>query len=269
MNKAKKAASEKASSLVATGGVSDGQTQLPDTLPDLSEFSGAGQVNDVKFLAIPFLSLIGIQSSYTLEGTDKYIDGARPGMFVESLNRFLWDAKPGVTVVPVLCKVVVSKIDGSKPKSRSRIGKYGQVEGEAIKAECRQDGFKFYNEDGDYYEDELEYYVLILDGKDIYQACVSMHGTRIKKAKNWNSLIAQKKIDGGRPAPIFAAKYQLTSVLEQKDDVKWYNYDIADAGLITDPVLLRTAIAFHKVVAAGDYENLEDEEGDSAAGKDI
>lgn len=232
----------------------DETPQLPVEMPDLSELAGAGQMTNVNYLAIPYLSIIGLQSGYCLEESDKYVEGARPGMLIETLNKNLYKGKEGCIVVPVLTKVVVTKIDGSITDSRVRIGKLNELEGEKIKATCKQDGYQFYDEDGNYYEDELEYYVIIVVGKERYKACISMNGTRIKKGKVWNSLAAQHKIDGGRPAPIFVRKYSVKTILEQNDSNKWYNFEIEDAGPVLEPDLMREAIAFFKVVDGGQYE---------------
>lgn len=244
------------------------KSQLPAEY-DLSKYAGAGQMNNAKYLAIPYLSVLGLQSAVCLEGTEKYIEGAKPGMFLETLNKKIWSGKEGVIVVPVLAKVVVSKLDGAITDGRSRIGKFDEFEGEKIKADCRQDGYRFYDQDGNYYEDELEYYLIIVDGKNRYKACLSMHGTRIKVGKTWNSLAAQKKIDGGRSAPLFVAKYKITSVLQQKDKNSWYNFEIEDAGPVLDSDLMREAIDFFNIIEGGEYEVAGEESEPTSKPKDI
>lgn len=48
-------------------------------------------------------------------------------------------------------------------------------------------------------------------------------------AKQWNMLIASKRINGGK-ADIWLVYYRITSKLRQRQDQSWYLFDITDAG---------------------------------------
>ena len=73
---------------------------------DFVKDSGMGLENiDKEDLALPFLKLLQSGSYETKKKHAKYVDGAEPGMFYNTVTKKLYDGEKGIEVVPVYYKM--------------------------------------------------------------------------------------------------------------------------------------------------------------------
>ncbi len=73
---------------------------------DFVKDSGMGLENiDKEDLALPFLKLLQSGSYETKKKHAKYVEGAEPGMFYNTVTKKLYDGEKGIEVIPVYYKM--------------------------------------------------------------------------------------------------------------------------------------------------------------------
>lgn len=90
-----------------------------------------------------------------------------------------------------------------------------------------------------------EYVLMLLpDGKLIQQPetiVLSLKSTGIKTAKHLNGLIMSRKVQGGKPAPLYAGRYVVTTKQDKNDQGTFGVYVIENAGWAPNPETLEFA----------------------------
>ena len=246
---------------------------------DYGEYGGQG-MEDVSpdELVVPFINII-----QGLSDELETVEGAKLGMFVNSVSSELIDGKTGFLFVPAKrdrCYVEwIPRKRGGGLVARHEID--AQIVLEAQNA--TEGGGKFgalYVNGGDAEtENELRhtFYLVgvLLDEETwepITQACLSFSSTKIKKYKAFMSTINMVK--GNPPPPLFAHVVRVISVKEKNKHGEYYNFSLSPAaGNVAASMIGPEHPAFQ--AAAALYKGLLEgtakmgEERDETAEKDI
>lgn len=215
-----------------------------------------------EMFAIPFLSVLQKISPQCDEAESAYVNGAKAGMFFESVTKSLYEGeRNGIQIIP--CAIRRTFLRWA-PRGAEGGGYKGEMTPDQVAA-LRESGklVEFENrlwfplEDGtvntkrcDHVADTRNHYVLLIDGDTARECLLSLTSTQIKKSRQLMTLLAGKKVNG-QTRPIFATLINATTARESNDKGQWNGINFTDAGDVPSIELYDAAKAFHKAVTAG------------------
>lgn len=77
------------------------------------------------------------------------------------------------------------------------------------------------------------YYLCMLAEEGFDRVIIPMYSTQLKKSRKWNSMMVSLKQDG-KPIPMFAEMYTLSTVGEANNKGSWYGWKIEPAQYVPD-----------------------------------
>ena len=214
-----------------------------------SGFEGMGQED----FALPFLRLLTNTSPEVGE-----VDGAMPGMIINSVSNQLYDGKKGLTVIP--CAYVRQYIEWAPRGSGSGAPQaIYPATSDILSRTHREPGDnKDYLDNGNYIENTANHYVMIVGDDGIPEpALITMKSTQLKKSRKWNSMMMSTKLMGAKgpyTPPMYSHLYRLTTQAESNDKGKWYGWEIEKVGPVEDMNVYAAAKAFATQINAGDVK---------------
>lgn len=214
-----------------------------------SGFEGMGQED----FALPFLRLLTNTSPEVGE-----VDGAMPGMIINSVSNALYDGKKGLTVIP--CAYVRQYIEWAPRGSGSGAPQaIYPATSDILSRTHREPGDnKDYLDNGNYIENTANHYVMIVGDDGIPEAAlITMKSTQLKKSRKWNSMMMSTKLMGAKgpyTPPMYSHLYRLTTQAESNDKGKWYGWEIEKIGPVTDRNIYMAAKAFAEQIGKGEVK---------------
>ena len=203
--------------------------------------------------ALPFLRLLTNTSPEV--GT---VDGAIPGMLMNTVTGELYDGKKGVIVVP--CAYVRQYIEWA-PRGQGTgapVSIYGATSDILSKTHREPGDNKDYLDNGNYIETTANHYVMVLDAQGFPSpALVAMKSTQLKKSRKWNSMMQSVKAQGKNglfTPPMYSQLYRLSTEPESNDKGKWFGWSIEHVGPVKDEGVYRAARTFAQSVSSGEVK---------------
>lgn len=186
--------------------------------------------------ALPFLKLLQKMSPEVDEDSGSYIQGAKPGMFMDSSTRELFET---VDVIPCLYRHAMVEWAGDEPGSgfvAQHDPGYEKQFDRHVK-NGRETG-RWVTPSGHIIQDTRYFFCLrVTDDGDFYPIIVSMTSTQIKKSKNWMSALGalrRTNDEGARvPVPLWGGMWKLSSVSEENDLGSFKGYKVELAKILT------------------------------------
>jgi hypothetical protein len=234
-------------------------------MSDMEQDAGQGFENmGQEDYALPFLRLL---TSTSPEVGD--VDGALPGMILNSVTGELFDGKRGVQVVP--CAYIRQYIEWA-PRgqgSGAPVHIY-QATSDILSKTHRDPGDnKDYLDNGNYIENTANHYVMVIDENGVPSpALIVMKSTQLKKSRKWNSMMQSVKMTGKNglfTPPMYSQIYRLTTTAESNDKGKWFGWEIERTGPVESNDTYVACKQFAQSVSAGDvkvkHEGAEGSEG--------
>ena len=225
---------------------------LPSSI--LFEDDAASGFENVKTtsLALPILKLLQNGSGEAQRRNQNYVEGAEPGMLLNTVTKKLYDGAKGVTVIPCHYKLEYQEWADFGTGSGRPENIY--PDGSDILASTTQDGGgKDRLENGHYILTVGQHYVLIVGDDGAEQALISMSSSQGKISRKWNSMMMSISLDGKNgpyTPPSFSHAYKLTTVLNSGKGNQWYGYNIIKEGLVSDTGLYERAKKFYTSLAS-------------------
>lgn len=233
---------------------------------NIEQFADQGFENvGSKDLALPFLKVLGQLSPQLSPQKAAYIEGAKPGMILNTVTNELYDGQKGILVVPCYYKLeYIEWKDRGQDGSAAPVNIYPS-DSDIMSQTTRDSMNKDRTADGTYIEETASHYVLVVqDGAPKETALIAMKSTQRKKSKKWNSMmmsIKLKKKDGTYYQPaMFTQVYRLKTVAESNKLGEWYGWDISHEGTIPNSEVLNAANDFYKSASGGKVKVKFDEE---------
>ena len=212
-------------------------SQVPATQPkhevsthvhDYGDMSGGGfEGTTHEDFAMPFLNLLqALNPEVGADGPDKAIDGAKPGMLINSVTKELYDGKEGIVFVPVTTQHVYVEW---KPRDAGGgiVGRH-EIDSDLVTA-CKKSAEQFGQYKTDEGNDLIETFYMVgytLESEDATEpkdiVVVPFSSTKIKVYKRIMQMLRTYK---GRP-PLFANRLRITSVAEKNNKGSFFNFDI-------------------------------------------
>jgi len=239
-----------------TPGAPDTMEQ-PSQAIDWSQDAGAGMEHVTQTdLGIPFLGIIQLLSpqhnKMNPKFKDKGIPDCKPGDIFDTLsNTVLW-TEGQATLKFIPCGFQKLFVEW---KTRESGGGFVRVHrDESILLECRKDERnRDFLRNGNIVSTTAYFYGFLMNG-EIKQYVLGMTSTQLATSRRWLNMITALKMQGPEgkyTPPMFSHFYNLTTVLQTKDQNSWYGWKVEMGGMMTDPNLIASARDLSKIVASG------------------
>ena len=224
---------------------------LPSTaLYEGDAHAGFEKVNTTS-LALPIIKLLQNSSGEAQKRNQNYVEGAEPGMFLNTVTKKLYDGTKGMEVVPCYYKLEYQEwadygTGSNRPENIFDANS-------DILSKTKNEKGKDRLENGHYIQTVGQHYVLIKDGNSTENALISMSSSQGKVSRKWNSMMMSITLDGKNgpyTPPSFSHKYKINSVLNSGKGNQWYGYNVSKVGPVEDPALYERAKKFYTSLAS-------------------
>ena len=203
------------------------------TNTDLAMFAAHGGTGfdegiDAGAYALPFLSILQGLSPAVQRGTPEYIEGAAPGMIINTVTKQLFDE--------VFVSVVRRTHTLCRWNSRDAGGGFlGEQEAHIAAMQAfgmlpRDDKGRSIDSEGKEVTEHRNFYCQVLHEEGHQEpALISMSRSQLKHARNWNTLIGLKSAKGANGQPVSTSEiWRLTTQLQKnKKGEQWYGWAVA------------------------------------------
>ena len=203
-------------------------------------------------LALPILKLLQNSTGEAQKRNQNYVDGAEPGMFLNTVTKKLYDGAKGIEVIP--CHYKLEYQEWADYGTGSNRPENIYADNSDILSKTTKDGSgKDRLENGHYIQATGQHYVLIVGDDGTEQALVSMSSSQGKVSRKWNSMMMSISLDGKNGSytpPSFSHSYKLTTVLNSGKGNQWYGYNVVKEGPVKDESLYERAKKFYTSLAS-------------------
>jgi hypothetical protein len=226
-----------------------------DNLPSdiLFEADAAQGLENVKTenLALPILKLLQNGSGEAQKRNQNYVEGAEPGMFLNTVTKKVYDGGKGIEVVPCYYKLEYQEWADFGTGS-GRPENIFDASSDILSKTTKDSGGKDRLENGNYILTVGQHFVLIVDGEITEPALISMSSSQGKVSRKWNSMMASITLEGKNgpftPAT-YSHKYVLSSVLNSGKGNQWYGFNVVRGAMVDNASLYERAKKFHNSFA--------------------
>ena len=230
-------------------------TKKEGGLPSTALYEGdahAGFENvNTSSLALPILKLMQNGSGEAQKRNQNYVEGAEPGMLLNTVTKKLYDGAKGIEVIPCHYKLEYQEWADFGTGSGRPENIYDA--NSDILSKTKNEMGKDRLDNGNYILTVGQHYVLIRDGNSTENALISMSSSQGKISRKWNSMMMSITFDGKNgpyTPPSFSHKYRLTSVLNSGKGNQWYGYNVTKFGPVEEPALYERAKKFYTSLAS-------------------
>ena len=230
-------------------------TRKEGALPSTALYEGdahAGFENvNTTSLALPILKLLQNGSGEAQKRNQNYVEGAEPGMFLNTVTKKLYDGAKGIEVIPCHYKLEYQEWADFGTGSGRPENIYDA--NSDILSKTKNEMGKDRLDNGNYILTVGQHYVLIRDGNSTENALISMSSSQGKVSRKWNSMMMSITLDGKNgpyTPPSFSHKYKLTSVLNSGKGNQWYGFNVTQVGPVEEPALYERAKKFYTSLAS-------------------
>ena len=203
-------------------------------------------------LALPFLKVLGQLSPEVNERDGKHVEGAKPGMILNTVTKEIYDGTEGINVLPAHYerKLVEWQDRGDSKGAPVAIH---NAESDIMSQTTRDKSYKDRLPNGNYIENTANHFVIVL-GKSPSTALISMKATQLKISRAWNSVMMGLKLQGKNglfTPPTYSHIYKLKTVQMSNDKGTWFGWDVKMVGPIEDKAVYDIAKSFAEKVGKG------------------
>ena len=230
-------------------------TRKEGALPSTALYEGdahAGFENvKTSSLALPILKLLQNGSGEAQKRNQNYVEGAEPGMLLNTVTKKLYDGAKGIEVIPCHYKLEYQEWADFGTGSGRPENIYDA--NSDILSKTKNENGKDRLENGHYIQTVGQHYVLIRDGNSTENALISMSSSQGKVSRKWNSMMMSITLDGKNgpyTPPSFSHKYKINSVLNSGKGNQWYGFNVTKIGPVEEPALYERAKKFYTSLAS-------------------
>ena len=230
-------------------------TRKEGALPSTALYEGdahAGFENvKTSSLALPILKLLQNGSGEAQKRNQNYVDGAEPGMLLNTVTKKMYNGAEGIEVIPCHYRLEYQEWADFGTGSGRPENIYDA--NSDILSKTKNEMGKDRLDNGNYILTVGQHFVLILDGISTENALISMSSSQGKISRGWNSMMLSITFDG-KDGPYnpssFSHSYKLSSVLNSGKGNQWYGYNVVQVGKVEDPALYERAKKFYTSLAS-------------------
>jgi len=209
-----------------------GLAVVPD-YGDVQETGFENQTMDDR--STPYLSLLQQNSPQCRDSQDGGIEGARPGMFLNSATQEIYDGREeGVVIVPAYTEHVYIEY---RPREEGGgfVGVHDAGSEVVREAKSRSTSFNRLSVNGNDLTEAFYLYAVLCDEDDepVGGIVVPFTSTKIKAYRKWNTRVSTlllPRADGRRATPpIFAHLVRIKSKMEENQHGKFFGVSLSPA----------------------------------------
>jgi len=196
-------------------------------------------------LALPFLKVLGQLSPEVNKRDGKYVEGAEPGMILNTVTSEVFDGAKGMNVIPVYYERKLVEWQ-DRGESKGAPVAIHNAESDIMSQTTRDKSFKDRLSNGNYIENTANHFVIVL-GESPSSALISMKATQLKISRKWNSVMMGIKLQGKNglfTPPTYSHIYNLKTVQMSNDKGTWFGWDVSKVGPVTDKGVYAIAKSF-------------------------
>ena len=200
-------------------------------------------------IALPILKLLQNVSGEAKKMNANYVEGAEPGMFLNTVTKKLYNGEKGITVVPCHYKLEYQEWSDFGTGSVRPENIYPDSSDILTKTTKDQIG-KDRLPNGNYILSVGQHFVLIVSEDGTAEpALISMSSSQGKVSRKWNSMMLSLTMQGknGPYTPAsYSHMYRLKSILNTGKGLEWYGYSVQKIGPVEDVAIYERAKQFYK-----------------------
>jgi len=204
-------------------------------------------------VALPILKLLQNGSAEAQKRNQAYVEGAEPGMLLNTVTKKIYDGSKGISVVPCHYKLEYQEWSDYGTGSGRPEQIYPDTSDILTKTTKDQIG-KDRLPNGNYILTVGQHFVLITDGESTETALISMSSSQGKISRKWNSMMMSITLNGKNGTytpPSFSHVYKITTVLNSGKGNQWYGYNVSKIGPVQDQAVYERAKQFYQSLANG------------------
>ena len=204
-------------------------------------------------LALPFLKVLGQLSPEVNKRNSKYVEGAEPGMIINTVTNELYDGEKGINVVSVFYKRQYIEWQDRGESSGAPVKIYDA--GDDVPQTTRDKSYKDRLPNGNYLENTASHFAIVVSGNAPSTALISMKATQLKVSRKWNSMMMGIRLQGKNglfTPPTYSHIYKLKTVQQSNDKGTWFGWDVSRVGPIEDAGIYKIAKDFGANVSKGE-----------------
>jgi len=206
-------------------------------------------------LALPFLKVLGQLSPEVNKVHAKHIEGAEPGMILNTVSGQCFDGSKGIEVIPVHYKRQLVEWADRGASTGAPVAIH-DADSDIMSKTTRDKSYKDRLPNGNYIENTANHFVILL-GDSPTTALISMRATQLKISRKWNSMMMGIKLQGKNglfTPPTYSHIYKLKTVQMSNDKGTWFGWDVSQVGPITDKGVYDIAKNFAEKVGSGEIQ---------------
>jgi hypothetical protein len=206
-------------------------------------------------LALPFLKVLGQLSPEVNKRDGKHVEGAEPGMILNTVTNEIFDGAKGMNVIPVYYERKLVEWQ-DRGESKGAPVAIHNAESDIMSQTTRDKSFKDRLSNGNYIENTANHFVIVL-GESPSSALISMKATQLKISRKWNSVMMGIKLQGKNglfTPPTYSHIYNLKTVQMSNDKGTWFGWDVSKVGPVEDKSVYDIAKSFAEKVGKGNVE---------------
>ena len=206
-------------------------------------------------LALPFLKVLGQLSPEVNKRNGKYVEGAEPGMILNTVTNDIYDGSKGIEVLPVYYQRQYVEWQ-DRGESKGAPVAIHSAASDIMSKTTRDKSYKDRLPNGNYIENTANHYVVLL-GKTPTTALISMKATQLKVSRKWNSMMMGIKMQGANglfTPPTYSHIYKLKTVQMSNDKGTWFGWDVSKIGPVSEKPVYAIAKTFAERVGKGEIQ---------------
>jgi|SRR5210317_1264905 hypothetical protein len=219
-----------------------------------ADANGGAQNIEQEDLALPFLKVLGQLSPEINKKNGRYVEGAEPGMILNSVTKKLYDGDKGIDVIP--CSYERKYLEWKPRELGGGLVGMHSIDDPIVRTTKRDQMNKDILPNGNYLENTASHFV-VTTGEDAGTGLISMTRTQLKVSRTWNSMMMSIKLQGKNglfTPPTFSHIYNLKSVQMTNDKGTWFGWDVNKIGPVTDNNVYSLAKDFAEKIGKGEIE---------------
>ena len=206
-------------------------------------------------LALPFLKVLGQLSPEINKRDGKYIDGAEPGMIINTVTNEIFDGSKGIQIIPAFYKRQYVEWQDRGTSTGAPVAIH-DADSDIVSQTTRDKSYKDRLPNGNYLENTANHFVIQVSDNPT-SALISMKSTQLKVSRKWNSMMMGIKMQGKNglfTPPTYSHIYNLKTVQMSNDKGTWFGWEVEKMGPVTDKGIYDMAKSFALSVGKGEVE---------------
>ena len=204
-------------------------------------------------VALPILKLLQNGSAEGQKRNQAYVEGAEPGMLINTVTKKVYDGSKGIEVIPCHYKLEYQEWSDFGTGSGRPEQIYPDTSDVLTKTTKDAMG-KDRLPNGNYILTVGQHFVLISDNGNSETALISMSSSQGKISRKWNAMMMSITLNGKNGVytpPSFSHTYKLKTVLNSGKGNQWYGYNVEKIGPVQDQAVYERAKQFYQSLANG------------------